>query len=306
MSKVAKITTKKKTQSNAAEIEWKGLLLKTQFEVVEPKKAYEYLSRLEKKSQSVKYQRGVDQGTVAKYARLMSEDKWLINGDTICLDKNNYLINGQHRLKSIIKSNRPQLCIIVSGLDPDAIETIDQGKPRTASDLLVMAGYKRAEAGLLSVMAKNEILITRYKNPYLSSKAKNPTPQEIRDEAERNESLMGSALWIMDFAKKSPPVDSAQIGFLHYRFRQFVELHIVDDWFRELVTGEFLKSDDPRYWIRERCETEKKTLQTTRFQMKCAWIIRAFDRHYKNKELPSKQNFFVSTEVDQEVGNLFE
>lgn len=74
---------------------------------------------------------------------------WMFNGDTICFDADGVLIDGQHRLKAIVKSGITLPCLIVSGLDPKSIETKDTNiKPRNMQDLLQLDGVP--DAGNLS------------------------------------------------------------------------------------------------------------------------------------------------------------
>lgn len=53
---------------------------------------------------------------VAEYAELMKEGKWEQCGDTICVDENNHLTDGQHRLLAIVKSGISQKMLLVRGI----------------------------------------------------------------------------------------------------------------------------------------------------------------------------------------------
>lgn len=89
---------------------------------------------------NAKGQRTITKATVERYASDMITDDWTINGDTIRISKDNELLDGQHRLSSIVASDIPQILLVVTGLDKEAMITIDSGRKRTFSDMLKMEG----------------------------------------------------------------------------------------------------------------------------------------------------------------------
>jgi len=92
---------------------------------------------------------------VDEYKRDMVDGKWEINGEAISLDLNSKLINGQHRLTAALEAGLPITTVVVRGLSPDVIHTIDTGKKRTYSDRLSMSGVPHATgvAATLKVLA---------------------------------------------------------------------------------------------------------------------------------------------------------
>lgn len=89
--------------------------------------------------------RRMNLGHVKRIVTLIQKGQWLFNGDTICFDKNNVLVDGQHRLAAIAQSGVTVKCIIIRNLDPQVIMTKDmEMKPRNLSDLLSMDGIKDA------------------------------------------------------------------------------------------------------------------------------------------------------------------
>lgn len=75
---------------------------------------------------------------VTQYARDMKRGKWTINGECVCFDENGNLINGQHRLLACIKSGCSFETIVAYGLDPECVNTIDIGTPRSTTDAIRM------------------------------------------------------------------------------------------------------------------------------------------------------------------------
>lgn len=73
---------------------------------------------------------------VKMYADEMAQGRWIANGDSIRFDRNGVLIDGQHRLKAIIKSGVPQEFVVVEDLDPECVKTIDIAHKRSIEDYL--------------------------------------------------------------------------------------------------------------------------------------------------------------------------
>lgn len=75
------------------------------------------------------------------------------NGDTIKLSADGKLLDGQHRLTAIAESERSVLVAVVDGLAPEVVATIDQGKPRSVSDILKFRDVHIGNATLVSAIA---------------------------------------------------------------------------------------------------------------------------------------------------------
>lgn len=81
-------------------------------------------------------QRSTNDIFINKLAAHMKAGTWRFNGDTIRFTRSGALIDGQHRLRAIVRSGLPQSMIVVRGLGEEAFETIDVGRPRTVAQLI--------------------------------------------------------------------------------------------------------------------------------------------------------------------------
>lgn len=98
-----------------------------------------------------------------RWAKIMSEDKWLPSTDGIGVTKDMELYNGQHRLMAIIESGKPQVFTIFCGLPPETKNVTDTGEIRTAADILDDLGFKYPTT--MAAAIKMEIYL-RKKNTY--------------------------------------------------------------------------------------------------------------------------------------------
>lgn len=95
--------------------------------------------------------RKINLGTVKIYAKDMKDGNWKENGETIKIDKNGNVIDGQHRLQAIVDSGVTIELIIIEGLDPSVADTIDIGRKRTIEQYLKWAD-KAYAAGATSIV----------------------------------------------------------------------------------------------------------------------------------------------------------
>jgi hypothetical protein len=91
---------------------------------------------------------------VKRYAIEILRRKWRLNGETIVVDWEGHLISGQHRLHGLLlaqqmlekfpekfkkygwKGTVTMEGVIITGIDPDAADTVDLGQKRTGGDVL--------------------------------------------------------------------------------------------------------------------------------------------------------------------------
>ena len=88
--------------------------------------------------------RNILRGVVTQYAEDMAAGRWMLNGDTLVIGTDGTLLNGQHRLHAVIKSNTKQQFIVVRGVAPESFVTIDQGAKRSAGQILGLLGHPSA------------------------------------------------------------------------------------------------------------------------------------------------------------------
>lgn len=124
--------------------------LQTEVLHINPNMAKEYLATMEKNH-------SVSKKKVEEYAETMRRKEWMMNGEAIVFDKDNKLVNGQHRLIAVIKSGMTVPFLVVKGVDSDCFLTYDSGKKRTAADAFDIEGVKNAKL-ISSVVRKGCIL----------------------------------------------------------------------------------------------------------------------------------------------------
>jgi hypothetical protein len=77
---------------------------------------------------------------IARYADDMAAQQWSVTGDTIKFSKEKRLRDGQNRLMACVRAGAPFCTYIVFGVDDAAFDRMDQGRNRSGSDVLAIAG----------------------------------------------------------------------------------------------------------------------------------------------------------------------
>lgn len=78
------------------------------------------------------------------YSMLMASGLWKENGEPIIVDSNGFVKDGQHRLNACIIANHSFKVPLITGVDPDVMDTIDTGKNRSLSDVLELNGFSHS------------------------------------------------------------------------------------------------------------------------------------------------------------------
>src|SRR5437870_4405417 len=84
--------------------------------------------------------RRLRESRVRKIAKDLEGGHWVLNGETIKRSKSGAVLDGQHRLQAIIRSNMPTPSLVVEGLPDEIFESLGQEAPRTVADVLGMEG----------------------------------------------------------------------------------------------------------------------------------------------------------------------
>lgn len=113
-------------------------------EVIDVEKAKEYLSH------NFIGNRTPSKAKIKEYSDLMQKGEWGLS-DPITVDKNGDVIDGQHRLLSVIKAEIPIPFYVIKGVDPLAKEFINIGMTRSSTNIAEIRGVPQANAMNLSI-----------------------------------------------------------------------------------------------------------------------------------------------------------
>jgi hypothetical protein len=175
-------------------------------------------------------------------ARAMKEGDWKINGDTIRMSKSGTIIDGQHRLHAVVRSQITIQSWIIVGLDNDVFDTIDIGKKRTVADTLSCRGEKNTTTLASSLRLLNEYYCGTVETNALCSTT------DIEKVLEENPDMRESIFQSKGLKELATP---AVICTCNYLFRK-TSRQLAEIFFLQLSQGTGLEKGYPVHTLRER------------------------------------------------------
>ena len=90
------------------------------------------------------HNRPISEGDVLKWASEMESGRWQMNGEAIKISRDGAILDGQHRLQalSLCPEGTAIEVLIIRGLPIRTQQTMDQGRKRSPSDQLNLAGVE--------------------------------------------------------------------------------------------------------------------------------------------------------------------
>jgi hypothetical protein len=187
--------------------------------------------------------RKVNKISVNLLSKEMEKGKWVFNGDSIRFNEKGVLIDGQHRLLSIIKSNKSQTIMTITGLDVDTFETIDVGMKRSSSDIMSIYGIE--DPTLTASIVK---FIYAFKGGKFSANrntVRNLNNQEIMPYYYTLDGITDSVEFTKRMKKEGEGLISPSIiGGMHYLMTK-VDVKMGNDFIEKACLGTNLEDESP-------------------------------------------------------------
>lgn len=167
--------------------------------------------------------------SASNLSRLTNEIRsgmWRLNGETIIIDSDGGIHDGQHRLLAVVASGITIQSWVIEGVDPDSFSTVDSGKPRSGADVLAVDGHKQCNR-LVAALA----FVEQYKRGKLCN-GNDFSNREIVDLAGKHENMQASVQFAGSFTKQKL-MPQRVIAGLHFLFSEVDEVGAVE--FFEMV-----------------------------------------------------------------------
>lgn len=194
-------------------------------------------------------------GNKAKISRSMELDDFKFLGDPVRFDEDGNLLDGQHRLKSIVETGSELPLLVIKGFKPEAQLYMDQGKVRGAGDQIKLAGVAEKGGNNWAAIAR---LIIRWDAGDVLGNLLVPGTAEIiafcnehRDQMRRAESAANAQYRRVGGRR---PVAGAT-----FYFAELIDAQLAHKFFRQLATGEDIRLGDPVFALRDTLLKRKGT-----------------------------------------------
>ncbi len=161
-------------------------------------------------------------GVVAKYKEDILNGNWKLTHQSIAIDSQLNVIDGQHRLRAIIMAGIPVDMLVTFDADPETFDVLDSGAGRTASDALSIDGMT---ARTSKIVAQLIPLIVNYgatriiNSSHMGKKYGSATPF-YREFLKNNPSIIASAEYGQSLPYRGSLLRQSPICFVHYLISQ--------------------------------------------------------------------------------------
>lgn len=208
--------------------------------------------------------RPIHNAIVEKYAEDMRNGNWQLNGQTIKIARSGRLLDGQHRLKGIIKANVSIDTFVVTGLSEDVFTTIDVGIKRTTAQILQQLHYKNS--GALAAAARWLIVI----QDKLNIKEGSVSEANIIEAVEQHPLLKK----YVAIPQKEKLLISGSLGAVTLAAEKYGE-RTVDKFLAGFLSGANLKEGSPELELRTRLIASMKSVSKLTTEAKIVITIKA-------------------------------
>jgi hypothetical protein len=232
--------------------------------------------------------RNVNQSRINRYVRDMQESKWRDDtGEIIKIAKDGIVLDGQHRLIAVVKSQLSIYFHVGFNMSNDLFQVLDTGKSRSGVDVLKIAGVKNTSAVSSLINSYNQYLNTNSRKGS-NGEATNLSGHELLQFYEDRKEWVDNIVHISDglySAFQRVWVKGEVLLFLAL----FTDVDKIKgyDFMRELCQGTDVTSDVIPI-LRNRLIAEKiHTTKKTKSSVMRALVIKSWNAYYSGKELKS-------------------
>jgi hypothetical protein len=226
--------------------------------------------------------RRLNPASVARFASDMTNNRWKHNGESIKFDRENRLIDGQHRLAAMIQANVSLRFLVVKNLDPETQHTIDVGVSRTSAQIAGMMGVSNPND--ITVLAHALMRYERYRDVVWSSNTIATKPDIVQFTLANNEDLQRANSYAQQ-ARRAVRMKASPYGLLAFHvLRQYDEGTWLL-WHERVVDGVGLSQIDPRLVLRNQIMRRDGRQGLWQQQEIVGWVIKAWNAWRTHREI---------------------
>jgi len=251
------------------------MTIKAKVEKINPSTAKKWLEEL-----NYEDNRNINEKKVDFLVRQILGKHWIINGATICFDKDGQLLDGQHRLSAISKSKTPCESIVVRGLSIAAYTTIDQGWKRSHAQILGAAGHKWA--GTL-VGACKFIWILETEHVFIKKRTGEVSIDEVQLVLEFKPEV-AAAVALIRTNRLEKLANSSLLAYCAWLFNT-VNVEKSTAFFARLADGAGLGTKSPILTLRDKLMRGRREKISWNVKEQFSFVVRAWNAYAQGRTL---------------------
>ncbi len=263
-------------------------MIKHTIETITPAMAEKWLEN-NPKNRSLKEKR------VSRLVTTIKKGQWQLNGDAIRIANNGMVIDGQHRLAAIMVAKKPCESMVIRGLSPNVMTTIDLGASRSMGDHLKIHGY----AGAVYALAAAVTVCLNFKadGSYVDLKEKF-SPDDALEFISDNKGILKSLEFLENKKEFQQLLPQSVSIATHYLFKK-IHREDAEKFFHFLITGEKLGGKSPILKLRSELILLRKDSKRMGFNRKLFLhlMTTAFQAYLDDTRLESLPPYKADTKV---------
>jgi hypothetical protein len=192
---------------------------------------------------------------VLKLARDMAHQNWKFTGDPIKIDDAGVVMDGQHRLLAVIRSNTTQRFAVLSNADHEVQLVTDIGRGRTARDQLAIRNASNATNA-----AAGAKLVLRWRSGMIMDSRYQPSITEVVHFVLENPVITDACSRVMKIRTQlsRAPMSALVAAYVE---ASAIDTNARDYFFDKLTYGDGLPQRDPILTLRNTFARHARTRQ---------------------------------------------
>jgi hypothetical protein len=249
--------------------------LKVQWVDIDPAMAQEFL-------ETMRVNRPLSTANLKKIQADMVNGRWHQDGDPVRFDTAGALIDGQHRMWSIIETGLTFPFLVIEGVALEAMSTMDTGKSRSISDII---GLYDPHAKDLASLAAATTVIHRWESGVRGPSLRNFSiaNDDVLTFYQANKLALGEATHMGRRVSRSVPGATSQSFSLAAWLFDRIDHEDAEFFWNRLMDGSNLNEDSPIRALRELLLREARLNRNGRPRMRVdlslAFVIKAWNAY---------------------------
>lgn len=230
----------------------------------------------------------------ARYGRDMEAQEWALNGDTIKFDWFGNLLDGQHRLEAVVATGMSIQTIVVYGLDPEVMPTIDTGINRNFKNVLQFKHPGIRSPDTIAMLARRIYVWEPPHNERVDFSRVKPTHADLNRVMVNFPEIIPCVEFTEPLAKGTG-LSKGMAAFVYWIF-QGIDVEHAREFMLKLSTGANLPEHHPILLLRNRIIVENNAAMGKRRKIHTAllwytvyaWNHWMNDNHITKLQLPNR------------------
>jgi hypothetical protein len=218
---------------------------------------------------------------IQRLARDMKAGAWQLNGETIKVDTNGEVLDGQHRLWAVLISETPIQTFITEGLDPTTMTSIDTGRNRSFANVLQISGTGPGATTLAAALR----MWWLYENDMLhaGSTMFQPSHADLQDVLNRHPTLPQRVEEYQSSTARKLGAPAALVFV--YSGAYEIDPEKAQAWFNAVASGAGLDEANPAFRLRERLLMQRVKPGRQRAYETAGIVIKSWNAWYDGRAM---------------------